>query len=105
MCIRDRGPLGQRAVQADQVGFLQQFFQRNVAGKLFHFGVFVHVIAEHIHAKTVADAQMCIRDRQRISYTEYLLDILLYGEIEEKAALIAAQGKEMCIRDRNPPMI
>lgn len=33
--------------------------------------------------------------RQRISYTEYLLDILLYGEIEEKAALIAAQGKEV----------
>ena len=32
---------------------------------------------------------------QRISYTEYLLDILLYGEIEEKAALIAAQGKEV----------
>ena len=30
-----------------------------------------------------------------ISYTEYLLDILLYGEIEEKAALIAAQGKEV----------
>ena len=29
---------------------------------------------------------------QRISYTEYLLDILLYGEIEEKAALIAAQA-------------
>ena len=51
------GTLGQRAVQADQVGFLQQFFQRNIAGKLFHFGVFVHVIAEHIHAKTVADAR------------------------------------------------
>ncbi|WP_287715477.1 CHC2 zinc finger domain-containing protein [Blautia sp.] len=32
---------------------------------------------------------------QRISYTEYLLDILLYGEMEEKAALIAAQGKEV----------
>ena len=32
---------------------------------------------------------------QRISYTEYLLDIWLYGEIEEKAALIAAQGKEV----------
>ena len=32
---------------------------------------------------------------QRISYTEYLLDILLYGEIEEKAELIAAQGKEV----------
>nr|WP_274603386.1 CHC2 zinc finger domain-containing protein [Blautia glucerasea] len=32
---------------------------------------------------------------QRISYTEYLLDILLYGEIKEKAALIAAQGKEV----------
>ena len=33
---------------------------------------------------------------QRISYTEYLLDILLYGEIEEKAALIAAQGRRCC---------
>ena len=32
---------------------------------------------------------------QRISYTEYLLDILLYGEAEEKAALVAAQGKEV----------
>lgn len=32
---------------------------------------------------------------QRISYTEYLLDILLYGEMEEKAALVAAQGKEV----------
>ena len=30
---------------------------------------------------------------QRISYTEYLLDILLYGEMEEKAALVAAQGR------------
>ncbi len=33
---------------------------------------------------------------QRISYTEYLLDILLYGEIEEKAALIAAQERRCC---------
>ena len=28
-------------------------------------------------------------------FKKYLLDILLYGEIEEKAALIAAQGKEV----------
>ncbi|MCR1917688.1 CHC2 zinc finger domain-containing protein [Frisingicoccus caecimuris] len=32
---------------------------------------------------------------QRISYTEYLLDILLYGEMEEKTALVAAQGREV----------
>ena len=29
------------------------------------------------------------------SYVEYLLDILLFGEMEEKAALIAEQGKEV----------
>lgn len=32
---------------------------------------------------------------QKISYVEYLLDILLFGEMEEKAALIAEQGKEV----------
>lgn len=32
---------------------------------------------------------------QQISYTQYRLDVLLYGEIEEKAALIAAEGKEV----------
>ena len=31
---------------------------------------------------------------QKNSYVEYLLDILLFGEMEEKAALIAEQGKE-----------
>ena len=30
---------------------------------------------------------------QKISYVEYLLDILLFGETEEKAALSAEQGK------------
>ena len=42
---------------------------------------------------------------QRISYTEYLLDILLYGEIEEKAALIAAQGKEVLRREEQHPKL
>ena len=32
---------------------------------------------------------------QKNSYVEYLLDILLFGEMEEKAALIAEQGKEV----------
>lgn len=32
---------------------------------------------------------------QKTSYVEYLLDILLFGEMEEKAALIAGQGKEV----------
>ncbi|WP_314724207.1 CHC2 zinc finger domain-containing protein [Enterocloster bolteae] len=32
---------------------------------------------------------------QKISYVEYLLDILWFGEMEEKAALIAEQGKEV----------
>ena len=32
---------------------------------------------------------------QRIDYVEYLLDILLFGEMEEKAALIAEQGKRV----------
>ena len=32
---------------------------------------------------------------QQISYVEYLLDILLFGELEEKAALIAEQGKRV----------
>lgn len=32
---------------------------------------------------------------QKKSYIEYLLDILLYGEIEEKASLVAEHGKEV----------
>ncbi|MDO4326375.1 MAG: hypothetical protein Q4E24_10150, partial [bacterium] len=32
---------------------------------------------------------------QKISYVEYLLDILLFGEMEEKVTLIAEQGKEV----------
>ena len=32
---------------------------------------------------------------QQISYVEYLLDILLFGEMKEKAALIAEQGKRV----------
>ena len=32
---------------------------------------------------------------QKISYIEYLLYILLFGEMEEKAALIVEQGKEV----------
>lgn len=32
---------------------------------------------------------------QQITYTEYRLDILLFGEIEEQAALLAAEGKEV----------
>ena len=50
------------------------------------------------HAPQPQDAiwhPLFVEALQRISYTEYLLDILLYGEIEEKAALIAAQGKEV----------
>ena len=32
---------------------------------------------------------------QKKSYIEYLLDILLYGEIEERASLVAEHGKEV----------
>ena len=46
---------------------------------------------------------MCIRDRfvealQKKPYTEYLLDILLSGSMEERACV------EMCIRDRPVPV-
>ena len=55
---------------------------------------------------------------QRMSHVEYLLDVLLFSDMEERAALIASYGKEvrslerrmadlaardteMCIRDRS----
>ncbi len=50
---------------------------------------------QHAHSRRMPSASLFVEALQRINYTEYLLDILLYGEIEEKAALIAAQGKEV----------
>ena len=38
---------------------------------------------------------MCIRDRYKKNYIEYLLDILLYGSLEERKALVAEQRKEV----------
>ena len=64
-----------------------------------HAEHFIQIKLAHAHRKILQRFFVFIiavyTDTQRISYTEYLLDILLYGEIEEKAALIAAQGKEV----------